>query len=166
MSAPRFVPLQQSAFTGMENSPFLKGFLRVMGNKQVLEQLAKDCEGMRDHLISLARTNILRQLRTYPFSLLPVQLAQQTTGSGTAFLRWRKVDRSSSGVDLWEELLLNPTTPFHIVDDLYQAELQRIVLNMQISLLHSIAKQSRECAVKVARADFVLQKRLNLENSK
>lgn len=165
MAAARFKALQQSAFLGLEHSPSLKGFLKVMEHKQDLEQLASICEGIRDQLIVMARSNILNQLKTYPFSLLPVQLAQQTTGSGTAFLRWRKVDRSAMGVYIWEELMLNPATPTHLINDLYAIERQRIVLNMQISLLHSIAKQSHECAEKFSHAKAVLQKRLTAEKS-
>lgn len=161
--APRFNPLQQSAFLALEHSSSLKGFLKVMEDEEDLEHLACACEGIRDQLIELSRSKILSQLKTYPFSLLPVQLAQQTTGSGTAFLRWRKVDRSAMGVHIWEELLLSPATPSHLLKDLYAIELQRIVLNMQISLLHSIAKQSHECAEKITHAKAVLQKRLILE---
>jgi hypothetical protein len=79
-----------------------------------------------------------------------VQLAQQTTGAGTTFLRWRNHDRSSMGVALWESLLDRPATPASLIDDLYAIELQRIALNMQISLTHSIARQALECASKAA----------------
>lgn len=164
MSSKQFEPLQQSAFLELSHSASLKGLLKVRENQQDLEEWAKACEGMRDQLISMSQSKILRQVRTFPFSLLPVQLAQQTTGSGTAFLRWRKVDRSAMGVYLWEELILSQSTPDHLINDLYRIELQRIVLNMQISLLHSIAKQSYDCAKKMASAESVLQQRLNLEN--
>lgn len=62
---------------------------------------------------------MLQQARAYPFSLLDVQLAQQTTGAGTTFLRWRNHDRSSMGVALWESLLDRPATPASLIDDLY-----------------------------------------------
>lgn len=163
MAAPRFKPLQQSAFITLEQGAYLKGFLKVMEHENDLLQLANICESIRDQLIDMSRSKILSQLKTYPFSLLPVQLAQQTTGSGTAFLRWRKVDRSAMGVYIWEELLLSPETPLHLIDDLYAIEQQRIVLNMQISLLHSITKQANECAEKMAHAKAVLQKRLTSE---
>jgi len=59
------------------------------------------------------------------------------------------------GVALWEALLANPATPPSLIDDLYAIELQRIVLNMQISLTHSIARQAMECAAKVAQAEAI-----------
>ena len=116
---------------------------------------------LRDELITLAQRQVLPQARAYPFSLLGVQLAQQTTGAGTTFLRWRNLDRSSMGVALWEALLANPATPASLIDELYAIELQRIVLNMQISLTHSIARQALECANKAAQAEAAYLRRVH-----
>ena len=112
-------------------------------------------------VIGLAQRRVLPQARAYPFSLLDVQLAQQATGAGTTFLRWRNRDRSSMGVALWEALLANPATPASLIDELYAMELQRIVLNMQISLTHSIARQALECANKAAQAEAAYLRRVH-----
>ncbi|CFB60979.1 hypothetical protein LMG16407_01028 [Pandoraea apista] len=104
---------------------------------------------------------MLQQARAYPFSLLDVQLAQQTTGAGTTFLRWRNHDRSSMGVALWESLLDRPATPASLIDDLYAMELQRIALNMQISLLHTLGRQAQECASKAAQAEAAYLRRVH-----
>ena len=103
---------------------------------------------------------MLPQARAYPFSLLHVQLAQQATGAGTTFLRWRNLDRSSMGVALWEALLANPATPASLIDELYAIELQRIVLNMQISLLHTLGRLAQECASKATEAEDAYLRRL------
>jgi len=50
------------------------------------------------------------------------------------------------GVELWEALLDAPATPATLIDDLYAMEVQRIALNMQVSLTHSIARQALDCA--------------------
>ena len=76
-------------------------------------------------------------------------------------LRWRNLDRSSMGVALWEALLANPATPASLIDELYAIELQRIVLNMQISLTHSIARQALECANKAAQAEAAYLRRVH-----
>ena len=102
-------------------------------------------------MIGLAQRRVLQQARVYPFSLLDVQLAQQTTGAGTTFLRWRNHDRSSMGVALWESLLDRPATPASLIDDLYAMELQRIALNMQISLLHTLGRQPRSAPARPPR---------------
>jgi len=120
-----------------------------------LETWANQCMALRDAMMDLAQHQILPQARAYPFSLLGVQLAQQHTGAGTTFLRWRNPDRSAMGVTLWQQVMANPSTPVTLLDDLYAIEEQRIVLNMQISLLHTLARQAKDCANKVADAEAV-----------
>ncbi|MEN1409923.1 DUF3158 family protein, partial [Pseudomonas aeruginosa] len=39
-------------------------------------------------------------------------------------------------------------------------ELQRVMLNMQISLLHTLGRQAQECASKAAQADNTYLRRL------
>src|SRR5574337_1063627 len=65
------------------------------------------------------------------------------------------------GLALWEALLANPATPRSLIDELYAIELQRIVLNMQISLTHSIARQALECANKAAQAEAAYLRRVH-----
>ena len=156
-----FVPLEQPDFLRLEHAAYLKGLLRPFKGKGSLETWANQCAALRDDLIALAQRRVLPQARGYPFNLLGVQLAQQTTGAGTTFLRWRNLDRSSMGVALWEALLANPATPASLIDELYAIELQRIVLNMQISLTHSIARQALECANKAAQAEAAYLRRVH-----
>ncbi len=155
-----FNPLQQPAFFSLEHAASLKGLLKPFKGKGALEELSNQSEQLRDQLINLGRLNVLQQIKSYPFALLPVQLAQQTTGAGTAFLRWRTVDRSVMGVHLWDELVWSKNTPCHLINDLFCIELQRISLNMQISIMHSITRQARECAEKAAHAESVFQQRI------
>ena len=156
----RFVPLEQPDFLRLEHAAYLKGLLKPFKGKGSLETWANQCATLRDDLIALAQRGVLSQARGHPFNLLGVQLAQQPTGAGTTFLRWRNLDRSSMGVALWETLLANPATPASLIDELYAMELQRIVLNMQISLTHSIARLARDCADKMARADAIHHRRV------
>ncbi len=156
----RFVPLEQTAFQSLEHTAYLKGLLRPFKGKGSLEDWASQCSALRDDLIALAQRRILPQARTYPFNRFPIRLAQQTTGAGTTFLRWRNTDRSSMGVALWEELVSSPATPASLIPDLLALEEQRIVLNMQVSLLHSMARQAQDCADKMAHAEEACQRRL------
>lgn len=161
MASPgRFTPLGQADFQRLEHAGYLKGLLQPFKGKGSLEAWASQCTALRDSLIALAQQQLLPQARAYPFSLLDVHLAQQTTGAGTTFLRWRNLDRSSMGVALWESLLDRLSTPAAMVDDLYAMEVQRIVLNMQISLTHSIARQAQECASKMAQAEAIYLRRI------
>ena len=155
----RFIPLGQADFQRLEHAGYLKGLLQPFKGKGSLDTWASQCTALRDELIALAQRQVLPQARAYPFNLLDVQLAQQTTGAGTTFLRWRNLDRSAMGVALWESLLDRPATPASLIDDLYAMELQRIALNMQISLTHGIARHALECASRMARAESTYLRR-------
>jgi Protein of unknown function (DUF3158) len=156
-----FAPLEQTDFQCLRHAPYLKGLLKPFTDKGSLETWADQCEALRDSLISLAQRRVLAQAKRYPFDRFAVQLAQQTTGAGTTFLRWRNADRSRMGTALWTTLLTSAATPPALIDDLYAIEQQRAVLNMQISLLHHLALQARACASTLERAEFVYQRRQN-----
>jgi hypothetical protein len=47
-----------------------------------------------------------------------------------------------------------------VLADLHAIELQRITLNMQISLLHTLGRQAQECASKAAEAEDAYLRRL------
>ncbi|GHU04825.1 integrase [Betaproteobacteria bacterium] len=160
-----FTALEQTDFQKLEQAAYLKGLLRPFKGKGALATWASQCLSLRDGLMALAQTHVLPQARRYPFSLLPVQLAQQNTGAGTTFLRWRKLDHSSMGVALWEELLASAATPTPLIDDLYAIEQQRIVLNMQISLLHTLARQAMDCASKMEKAGALYERRISGNSS-
>lgn len=152
--------LEQADFLRLKHAPSLKGLLKPFKGKGEWEAWANECEALRNGLITLAQ-RLLTQATAYPFNLLPVALAQQTTGAGTTFLRWRNADRSAMGVALWERLLEAPDTPLALVPDLYALEVERIALNMQVSLTHSMARQARECASKLARAETLYRRRID-----
>lgn len=155
-----FQPLEQTAFIKLEHAASLKGLLKPFKGKGDLESWANRCFAMRDELIDLAQRQVLQRTGGHPFHLLPIELAQQTTGAGTAFLRWRRHDRSAMGVALWQALITSTSTPINLLADLHAIELQRITLNMQISLLHTLGRQARECANKAAEAEDSYLRRL------
>jgi hypothetical protein len=64
------------------------------------------------------------------------------------------------GVGVWADMMGSSRTPETMLQDLYAMELQRITLNMQMSLMHSIAKQAAECAEKMGQAEAVYTARL------
>lgn len=155
-----FRPLQQTAFMKLEHAASLKGLLKPFKGKGPLEDWASQCFAIRDELIGLAQRQVLQQAVGHPFHLLPIELAQQTTGAGMTFLRWRKHDRSAMGVALWQEVMASTSTPVNLLADLHAIELQRITVNMQVSLLHTLGRQAQECASKAAEAEDAYLRRL------
>ena len=156
----RYRRLEQADFLRLKHAPSLKGLLKPFKGKGEWEAWASECAALRDGVMILAQ-RVLAQAAAYPFNLLPVVLAQQTTGAGTTFLRWRMFDRSAMGVTLWEALIASPNTPAALVHDLYALELERIALNLQVSLTHTMARQARDCARKAARAEALYRRRLD-----
>lgn len=154
-SSRRIFPLEQTDFQRLEQAAYLKGLLQPFKGKGALASWASQCSELRNNLISLAQHRVLAQAQANPFNLLPIQLTQQTTAAGTVFLRWRNLDRSKMGVALWQALLTSTATPASLIDDLYELELQRVLLNMQISLTHTISRQASECASKFAQAEDI-----------
>jgi hypothetical protein len=159
--SPRlFDPLEQDDFSRLKYAAYLKGLLKPFKGKGELMTWAEQCSALQDGLAVLAQ-RLVAQATAYPFRLLPVILAQQNTGAGTVFLRWRTADRSAMGVSLWGELIEHSSTPPRLVHELFRLELQRIALNMQISLTHSISRQARECAAKMAQAEIIYLRRVS-----
>lgn len=154
-----FSPLTPTDFIALEQAASLKGLLRPFKSKGELDAWASQCERQRDGLGRLAQ-RLLSQATAYPLNLLPVVLAQQRTSAGTTFLRWRNADRSAMGVALWAHVIGNGATPPTLARELFALELERIVLNMQISLTHTLARQARECAQKMGAAEIAYQQRI------
>lgn len=155
-----FQPLQQTVFASLQHAPFYKGLLKPFKGKGELDQLAEQCRSLAADLNALAQERVLAQAQRYPFTLLPIRLTHQVTSAGTVFLRWQKVGTRQMGVQLWQELCQDTKTPESMLADLHALEQQRIALNMQISLVHSIGRQAAECAEKMSQADAVYTERL------
>lgn len=155
-----FQPLQQTAFSVLEHAAFLKGLLKPFKGKGELMQFGEECSQLVSSLVGLATEQVLTQAERYPFTLLPIRMTRQSTGAGTVFLRWSRTDRSKMGVDLWSDLLLDRRTPDSLISDLLAMEVHRVVVNMQISLVHSISRQAFLCASKINSAEHVYQQRI------
>lgn len=154
-----FQPLQQEAFQRLQQAASLKGLLKPFKGKGELAQFVDLCRAQESELKALSQ-EVLGQARRYPFTLVPVRLTEQITKSGTQFLRWQQVTDRRMGVAVWAGMMSSRKTPETLLHDLYLMELQRITLNMQMSLLHSIGKQAAECVEKMGQAEAVYEARL------
>lgn len=155
----RFVPLEQADYQALDHGVYLKGLLKPFKGKGALEAWASQCEAMRAQVIALSQRRVLAQTQRYPLRFLPLQLAQQAAGAGTSLLRWRSPDHARMGLPVWEDAMRSAAMPARLAADLYAVELDRIVLNMQISLLRTLRRQALECANKMAQAEAVYQRR-------
>ncbi|SFY08898.1 DUF3158 family protein [Azotobacter vinelandii] len=154
-----FRPLQQAAFQGLQQSASLKGLLKPFKGKGELVQLAEQCQVLEAGLKQLTQ-DVLAQVRNHPFSLLPVRLVEQRSTQATVLLRWQHIQTRRMGVGIWADMIRTPRTPVPLLQDLLALEQQRITLNMQISIIHFIARQAADCAEKMGQAEAVVMGRL------
>lgn len=153
-------PIADEVTILLEQATSLKGLLRAFKGKGELTTLVDSCIALRDELIHQTLPQKVACARVSPLHLLPVQLSSQSTGAGTTFLRWRRVDRTAMGVAQWQALLLAPSTPDALVPTLYRLEQQRVLLNAQISLTHALMHLARTTTDKLTLAERTYEQRL------
>lgn len=65
------------------------------------------------------------------------------------------------GVSLWAALVSEPQVSEKLINDLYLIECERIRLNMQISLCHTISRRATEGEKQLQQAHHIYQRRVN-----
>ncbi len=147
-----FEVLTPEAYRQLEHAASLKGLLKPFKGKGELEHLAQVAREIEAQLRRLME-DVVQQAGRAPYSLLDIRLVLQNTGAGSTFLRWRKRDFSRMGVAIWERQVSNKILPLATREGLHQLECDRIALNMQMSVVHSLLRQATTCATKMASAE-------------
>lgn len=140
--------LADEDYNALADESTLKGLLRV----RELSLLAQDALAARATLHQI-QVRMLQRACRFPVRYLPLLLCRGPARSGANFLRWRNQENNRSGVLAWQELMQSPTLPPQAREALLQIERDRIVFNMQMSVLTFILRQCRECAQKITDAD-------------
>lgn len=148
--------LTSDAYRQFEHAASLKGLLKPFKGKGELEHLAQVARNIEAQLCHLMATVVQRAGRS-PYSLMDIRLVLQNTSAGSTFLRWRSRDFSRMGVGVWERQLCNKSLPQVVREGLHQFECERIALNLQMSVVHSLYRQAATCAVKMASAEELLR---------
>lgn len=140
--------LADEDYNSLADESTLKGLLRV----RELSLLAQDALAARAILHQI-QVRMLQRAWRFPVRYLPLLLCRGPARSGANFLRWRNQENNRSGVLAWQELMQSPQLPPQAREALLQIEHDRIVFNMQMSVLTFILRQCRECAKKNTDAD-------------
>ena len=148
--------LTADAYRQLEHAASLKGLLKPFKGKGELVQLTNVTRELEQRVAQLMGTQAAI-MALPPLSLLGIRLVLQNTGAGTTFLRWRTQDFSRMGALVWERLMRNPRLPPDLRTALFQLECNRIALNLQMSVLHSLQRQALDCSHKMANAEGVLR---------
>ncbi|WDU64039.1 DUF3158 family protein [Pseudomonas poae] len=154
--APHFETLTPDAYRQLEHAASLKGLLKPFKGKGELEylaQVAREIEAQLCHLMEA----VVQQAGQPPYSLLDIRLVLQNTNAGSTFLRWRTRDFARMGVAVWERQVGNKVLPLTVHEGLHRFECNRIALNLQMSVVHSLYRQASTCAIKMASAEQLLR---------
>ncbi|MED7666701.1 DUF3158 family protein [Pseudomonas moraviensis subsp. stanleyae] len=151
-----FEALTPDAYRQLEHAASLKGLLKPFKGKGELvhlAQVAREIEAQLCHLMEAA----VQQAGQPPYSLLDIRLVLQHTSAGSTFLRWRTRDFARMGVAVWERQVRSKPLPQVVREGLHQFECNRIALNLQMSVVHSLYRQASTCAIKMASAERLLR---------
>ena len=148
--------LTPDAYRQLEHAASLKGLLKPFKSKGELEYLAQVARETEAQLRRLMEA-VVQQAGQPPYSLLDIRLVLQNTSAGSTFLRWRTRDFARMGVAVWERQVSNMALPQVVREGLYRFECERIALNLQMSVVHSLYRQASTCAIKMASAERVLR---------
>ncbi|MGF6318071.1 DUF3158 family protein [Pseudomonas frederiksbergensis] len=148
--------LTPDAYRQLEHTASLKGLLKPFKGKGELEhlaQMAREIEAQLCHLMEA----VVQQAGQPPYSLLDIRLVLQNTSAGSTFLRWRTRDFARMGVSVWERQVCNKALSQVVREGLRRFECDRIALNLQMSVVHSLYRQATTCAIKMDSAERLLR---------
>jgi len=132
----------------------LKGLLKPFKSKGELELSVRE---MMEPLMQ----RLIQSARRYPVRQLPLIFTIGPAPSGANFLRWRNQQNNKSGTPAFSNLIGDPKIPQRARDALLEIERDRIVFNMQMSVLTFIIRQARECQEKMEQAEKLYQGQQN-----
>ncbi|SMF66013.1 MULTISPECIES: DUF3158 family protein [unclassified Pseudomonas] len=148
--------LTSDAYRQLEHAASLKGLLKPFKGKGELEHLAQLAREIEAQLCRLMEA-VVQQAGQPPYSLLDIRLVLQNTSAGSTFLRWRTRDFARMGVAVWERHICNNALAQAVREELHRFECDRIALNLQMSVVHSLYRQASTCAIKMASAERLLR---------
>ncbi|ROM97927.1 DUF3158 family protein [Pseudomonas brassicacearum] len=148
--------LTSDAYRQLEHAASLKGLLKPFKGKGELEHLAQVAREIEAQLCHLMEA-VVQQAAQPPYSLLDIRMVLQNTSAGSTFLRWRTRDFALMGVAVWERQVCNMALPPSVREGLHRFECDRIALNLQMSVVHSLYRQATTCAIKISSAEQLLR---------
>lgn len=151
-----FETLTPDAYRQLEHAASLKGLLKPFKGKGELEYLAQVARNIEAQLCHLMEA-VQQQAGQPPYSHLDIRLVQQNTSAGSTFLRWRSRDFAHMGVAVWERQVGDQALSQVVREGLHRFECERIALNLQMSVVHSLYRQAATCAIKMASAEQLLR---------
>ncbi|TYG35648.1 DUF3158 family protein [Lonepinella koalarum] len=109
------------------------------------------------------QSEMITTLKNGELSTLPITLIRdKSSSSGGTFLRWRYLTNTGAGKTVWEKIVADENQSITIRQKLVAAEKNRILINMQMSVLNFMLRQLKECAQKIEHIDYKSQQLTSL----
>lgn len=151
-----YQPLADEDYKMLAYISSLKGLLKPFKSKGELELLERNAHSAREMMEPLMR-RLIQSARRYPVRQLPLIFTLGPAPSGANFLRWRNQQNNKTGTPAFCHLIGDPKVAQRARDALLEIERDRIVFNMQMSVLTFIIRQARECQQKMEQAQRLHQ---------
>ncbi|WP_243385185.1 DUF3158 family protein [Caviibacterium pharyngocola] len=101
------------------------------------------------------QSEMITTLKTSELNILPITLIRdKASSSGGTFLRWRYLTNTGTGNIMWRKIVADKNQPLSIRQKLVAAEKDRVLINMQMSILNFMLRQLKECAQKIEHLDI------------
>lgn len=136
----------------------MRNFFGVLSSPEEIKLLLAQIRTARDGMTANYPT-LVRNITDTLVGTLPLLLYKDGSGSsaGAAYLRWRNLENSKSGQKAWENIVGDKRYSREVRASMVQIEKERLVLNMQVSVMTSIMRQLSECAEKMDKVDELFQ---------
>lgn len=146
---PKYEPDTQPGYRALSDADWLayesclKGLLKVR-EPGLLARSATEAAASLHQI----QTLIIHRAWRWPLRYLPLLLCRGPARSGADFLRWRNQQNNRSGTPGWQALVQDSLQPPAVREALLAIEQDRIIFNMQMSVITFILRQIRECSAK------------------
>ena len=127
----------------------LKQLFSELDSLQQYEYLYEALAAVREALM-LQQNDMLHNVRHSPLTTLPLHMIRdKASSSGGTFLRWRSFQASKHGGSVLTPIFNNARIPLELRQKLVSAEKERILINLQVSVLNFMMRQVSSAGEKI-----------------
>lgn len=127
----------------------LKQLFSELDSVQQYEYLNESLAAVREALM-LQQHDMLHNVRQSELKVLPIHMIRdKASSSGGTFLRWRSFHAAKTGDSALTPIFDNARLPMELRQKLVSAEKERILINLQVSVLNFMMRQVSSAVEKI-----------------
>lgn len=133
----------------------LKQLFSELDNVQQYECLSESLAAVREALM-LQQNKMLQNVRQSDIGVLPIHMIRdKASSSGGSFLRWRSFQAAKNGGSVLTPIFKNAQIPLKLRQELVSAEKERILINLQVSVLNFMMRQVSNAVEKIVEIENI-----------